>query len=127
MAKRIIYTSKAPNPVGPYNQGVEINGTLYVSGQIPINPETSEVIHGSVQEETELAMNNLLEIIKEAGYSIEDVVKTTMFVKDLSNFALVNSIYASFFNEATAPARECVEVARLPKDVQVEISCIAIK
>ena len=127
MAKRIIYTSKAPNPVGPYNQGVEINGTLYVSGQIPIDPETSEIIHASVEEETKLAMNNLLEILKEAGYSIEDVVKTTIFVKDLTNFALVNNIYGSFFNEATAPARECVEVARLPKDVQVEISCIAIK
>jgi len=127
MAKRIIYTSNAPNPVGPYNQGVEVNGTLYVSGQIPIDPETNEVVHASVEEETRLAMNNLLEILKEAGYSTEDVVKTTIFVKDLTNFALVNSIYGSFFNEATAPARECVEVARLPKDVQVEISCIAIK
>ena len=127
MEKRIIYTSKAPQPVGPYNQAIEKNGTLYVSGQIPINPETGEIIHASVEEETTLAMKNLIEIIKEAEYSVEDIVKTTIFVKDLSNFAIVNSIYGSFFNEATAPARECVEVARLPKDVQVEISCIAIK
>lgn len=127
MEKKIIYTNKAPKPVGPYNQAIEKNGMLYVSGQIPINPETGEIIHASVEEETTLAMNNLLEIIKEAQYSVEDIVKTTIFVKDLSNFAVVNSIYGSFFNEETAPARECVEVARLPKDVQVEISCIAIK
>ena len=127
MGKRIIYTNQAPAPIGPYNQGVEINGTLYVSGQIPIDPATGELLDGDIKEQTVQVMKNLLAILKEAGYSFEDVVKASIFVKDLGDFGSVNEIYGSFFNEQIAPARECVEVARLPKDVQVEISCIAVK
>jgi len=124
--KKIISTTKAPAPIGPYNQAVLAGNTLYISGQIPINPSTGELISGDIQKETRQSMENLKAILFEAGVSFENVVKATIFVKDMHQFAEINSVYATYFDEATAPARETVEVANLPKFVNVEISMIAM-
>jgi reactive intermediate/imine deaminase len=128
MTLQIIRTNQAPAPVGPYNQAIAAKGTLlFVAGQIPLNPETGEIVGGSdISQQTEQVMANLGAILKEAGTSWENVVKTSVFLSDLNNFVPMNQVYASYFDEATAPARACVEVARLPKDVLVEIDCIAI-
>ncbi len=128
MSKQIIHTDLAPAPVGPYNQAIAATGKmLFVSGQISINPTTNQLVHdGDVAKQTEQVMANLAAILKTAGATFEDVVKTGVFIKDMNDFATVNTIYARYFDEATAPARACVEVARLPKDVLVEIDCIAI-
>ena len=128
MTLKIIRTNQAPAPVGPYNQAIAAKGTLlFVAGQIPLNPETGEIVGGSdISQQTEQVMANLGAILKEAGTSWENVVKTSVFLSDLNNFVPMNQVYASYFDEATAPARACVEVARLPKDVLVEIDCIAI-
>ena len=125
--KRIIYTDKAPSPIGPYNQAILVNNTLYTSGQIAINPKTGELLEGTIKEETELVMQNLNEVLKAAKMTFKDVVKTSIFISDMNNFQLINKVYASYFDEKTAPARETVEVANLPKFVNVEISMIAIK
>jgi 2-iminobutanoate/2-iminopropanoate deaminase len=125
--KKIIETSNAPAPVGPYNQAIMVNNMLFVSGQIAIDPPTGNLITDTIEAETNQVMNNLAAILKEAGLSFENVVKCSVFVKDMGNYGRINGVYATYFNEATAPARELVEVANLPKYVNVEISLIAAK
>jgi 2-iminobutanoate/2-iminopropanoate deaminase len=127
MTRTVIQTNLAPAPVGPYNQAIAATGKmLFVSGQIAIDPTTNQLVHqGDVVKQTELVMANLAAILKEAGATFGDVVKTGVFLKDMNDFAAVNEVYARYFDEANAPARACVEVARLPKDVLVEIDCIA--
>ncbi|MEM1137542.1 MAG: RidA family protein [Bacteroidota bacterium] len=124
--KKIIFTKKAGQPIGPYNQAVLANGTLYISGQIALNADSGELIQNSLEDETTQVMKNLNFILEEAGYSFADVVKTSIFLSDMSFFGKVNDIYGSYF-EKDFPARETVEVSRLPKDVNVEISMIAVK
>jgi 2-iminobutanoate/2-iminopropanoate deaminase len=126
MSKIVINSSKAPQPIGPYSQAIKAGNTLYVSGQIAIDPATGNLVTGDIGKETHMVMNNIKEILQEAGMSFADVVKSGIFVKDLNNFAAINQIYGSYFS-AEPPARETVEVSRLPKDVNVEISCIAVK
>ena len=125
--KQIITTSKAPEPIGPYNQAVLKGNTLYTSGQIAINPETGELMIASIESETRQVMENMKEVLAEANMTFENVVKTSIFISDMNNFNKINEIYGEYFNEETAPARETVEVANLPKFVNVEISMIAIK
>lgn len=124
--KKLINTTKAPAAIGAYSQGVDMNGMLFVSGQIPFVPETMELVSEDVQEQTRQALKNLMAVIEEAGYSLEDVVKTTIFIKDMNEFGLINEVYGEVFKD-DKPARACVEVARLPKDVKVEIDAIACK
>ena len=128
MTKQIIQTNLAPAPVGPYNQAIVATGKmLFVSGQIAIDPATNQLVHaGDVANQTEQVMSNLEAILTAAGATFADVVKTGVFLKDMNDFVTVNGVYAPYFDEATAPARACVEVARLPKDVLVEIDCIAV-
>lgn len=126
MKKQIIHTDKAPQAIGPYSQGVKYNGFLYTSGQIPFSVEKNELITTSIQDEVHQVMKNVIAILEEGSTTIDNVVKTTIFVKDLNDFNAVNEVYASYFNDTNYPARECVEVARLPRDVNVEISVIAI-
>lgn len=125
MNKTVIKTSNAPAPIGPYNQAILTGNTLYVSGQIPIDPLSGEMIVNSIEEETRMVMTNLGKILEKAGMDYNNVVKCTIFVNDMNNFALVNEVYGSFFSE-NPPSRETVEVSRLPKDARVEISCIAV-
>ncbi|MEO9571504.1 MAG: RidA family protein [Polaribacter sp.] len=125
--KKIITTTKAPAPIGPYNQAVLSGNTLYTSGQIAINPENGELVLGSIKEETKQVMQNLKEVLTAAEMTFENVIKTSIFISDMNNFAEINAVYGEYFNEETAPARETVEVANLPKFVNVEISAIAIK
>ncbi|WBX70497.1 Rid family detoxifying hydrolase [Tenacibaculum retecalamus] len=125
--KKIITTSKAPAPIGSYNQAVLSGNTLYTSGQIALNPETGELIMDSIEAETKQVMKNMKEVLAAAEMTFENVVKSSIFISDMHNFSKINSVYAEYFNEATAPARETVEVANLPKFVNVEISMIAIK
>ena len=124
--KKIITTPNAPAPIGPYNQATLINGTLYTSGQIAIIPATGELFKGSIEEETELVMQSVKAILTAADMTFENVVKTSIFISDMENFGKINGVYGKYFNEDTAPARETVEVANLPKYVNVEISVIAI-
>lgn len=124
--KQIISTKNAPSAIGPYSQAVLINGTLYTSGQIGINPATSELEIETLNHETNLVMNNLKAVLKAADMDFNSVIKTTIFLKNMDNFAEINEIYASYF-EKDFPARETVQVAKLPLDVNVEISMIAIK
>ncbi len=123
--KKIINSNNAPKPVGAYNQAVLTGNLLFVSGQIPINPMTNELVTDGVKAETIQVMENLKAILKEANMTFENVVKVTIFISDINNFSIINEVYASYFNEQTAPAREMVEVAKLPKLVNVEISMIA--
>ncbi|MGB2128061.1 MAG: Rid family detoxifying hydrolase [Flavicella sp.] len=123
--KKIIQTKNAPAPLGPYNQAVLSNGTLYISGQIAINPATNALELGTIEEETTLVMKNLKAILTAADMNFENVVKSSIFISDMDNFSKINTIYGSYFNEVTAPARETVEVSTLPKNVNVEISMIA--
>jgi 2-iminobutanoate/2-iminopropanoate deaminase len=125
--KKIIFTDKAPAPIGPYNQAVLSGNTLYTSGQIPIDPATGEVITGTIEAETEQVMQNLKAVLEAADMTFENVVKTTIFIMNMGDFAKINAIYGKFFKEETAPARETVQVATLPKNVNIEISMIAIK
>lgn len=125
--KKIIKTKNAPAPIGPYNQAVMSGNMLFVSGQIAINPETGELETSDLKKETSLVMENLKAILKEAGLSFENVIKTSIFISDMNNFAQINEVYAKYFDAETAPARETVEVANLPKFVNVEISAIAVK
>ncbi len=126
MSKIKIYTPNAPGPIGPYNQAILADNMLYISGQIPIDPATNQVVEGSITDQTHLVMKNLENILDEAGMEFSNVVKTSIFIKNMDDFALINEAYGSYF-DSTPPARETVEVSRLPKDVNVEISCIAIK
>jgi len=125
--KKIIQTSKAPAPIGPYNQAILSGNTLYTSGQIAINPATGEIKLGTIEEETTLVMENIKAVLKAANMTFENVVKASIFISDMANFSKINAVYGRYFNEETAPARETVEVANLPKYVHVEISMIAIK
>jgi len=125
--KKIITTTKAPSPIGPYNQAVLSGNTLYTSGQIATNPKTGEIVLSSILEETKQVMENLKEVLAAAEMTFENVVKTSIFISDMNNFEEINTVYAEYFNDETAPARETVEVANLPKFVNVEISAIAIK
>lgn len=124
--KKVINTSKAPAAIGPYSQAIEVNGTLYVSGQIPFVPETMTVVSEDVKEQTRQSLENVKAILEEAGYSLKDVVKAGVFIKDMNDFAAINEVYAEYLGEVK-PARACVEVARLPRDVKVEIEVIAVK
>jgi 2-iminobutanoate/2-iminopropanoate deaminase len=125
--KKIIKTTNAPAPIGPYNQAVLTGNMLFISGQIAINPKTGELETKDLEEETKLVMENLKAILTEAGMTFENVVKTSIFISDMNNFAKINQVYGNYFNADTAPARETVEVANLPKFVNVEISAIAVK
>ena len=125
--KQIIKTDNAPAPIGPYNQAVLVKDTLYVSGQIGLNPESMKLVEGGVVAETEQVMLNLKAVLDAANMSFDNVIKSTIFVADMHDFSKVNEVYGSYFDEATAPARECVEAANLPKFVNVEISVIAVK
>ena len=124
--KKIIFTENAPAPIGPYNQAVLKGNTLYTSGQIAINPATGELIIDSIEVETEQVMQNMKAVLEASGMTFENVVKTTIFIMDMNDFGKINTVYGSYFNEKTAPARETVQVACLPKNVNVEISMIAI-
>jgi len=125
--KKIIHTDKAPAPIGPYSQAVMFGNTLYTSGQIAIDPETNHLIIHSVETEAQQVMKNLKAVLEAAGMTFENVIKTTIYLTDMADFAKVNEIYGSYFDEKTAPARETVEVAALPKGVNVEISMIGMK
>jgi len=125
--KKIIKTSKAPAPIGPYNQAILSGNTLYTSGQIAIDPSSGKLKIGTIKEETLLVMENMKAVLAAADMAFENVVKTSIFISDMTNFSEINEVYGSYFNEDTAPARETVEVANLPKFVNVEISMIAIK
>ena len=124
--KKIIFTEKAPAPIGPYNQAVLKGNTLYTSGQIAINPVTGELVTATIEAETEQVMQNMKAVLEAAGMTFENVLKTTIFIMDMNDFGKINTIYGSYFNEKTAPARETVQVAGLPKNVNVEISMIAV-
>ena len=126
MTRRVVNTERAPAPVGPYNQAVVADGPLvFCSGQIPIDPATGELSHGDVSAQTRLVLSNLSAVLETAGSSLGEVVKATVYLKDMNDFGAMNAVYAEFFGEEDAPARAAVEVARLPKDVLVEIDAIA--
>ncbi|WP_026730153.1 RidA family protein [Flavobacterium denitrificans] len=125
--KKIIFTEKAPAPIGPYNQAVLSGNTLYASGQIAINPASGELVTDNINDETKQVMENIAAILEAAGMTFENVVKASIFIMDMNNFGAINTIYGSYFNEKTAPARETVQVACLPKNVNVEISIIAVQ
>ena len=124
--KKIIHTEKAPAALGPYSQAIEVNGTLYVSGQIPFVPETMTLVSDCVKAQTKQSLENIKAILEAAGYTFKDVVRAGVFIKDMNDFAAVNEVYAEYLGDVK-PARACVEVARLPIDVKVEIEVIAVK
>ena len=125
--KTIINTPNAPAPIGPYNQAVLSGNTLYTSGQIALNPKTMELVLDDIKTETKQVMENMRAVLAAADMTFENVIKSSIFVSDMHNFAKINEVYGAYFDEATAPARETVEVANLPKFVNVEISMIAVK
>ena len=125
--KKIITTHKAPQPIGPYNQAVLVGDMLYTSGQIAIHPETGDLVMDSIQVETTQVMENLKAVLEAANMTFENVIKSSIFISDMNTFTAINSVYGTYFEEATSPARETVEVANLPKYVHVEISMIAVK
>ena len=125
--KRIIYTDKAPAPIGPYNQAVLAGNTLYTSGQIALNPATMELVLDDIETETKQVMENMKAVLAAADMTFENVIKTTIFIMNMGDFERINAVYGSYFDEATAPARETVQVACLPKNVNIEISMIAVK
>ena len=122
--KKVIYTKSAPEPVGPYSQAILAGNYLYCSGQIAINPETNQFLNGTIEEQTLQVMKNIEALLKSAGFSFEDVIKTTCFLDNMSNFSTFNNIYAKYFT--SNPARSCVE-AKLPKNAKVEVEVIAYK
>tara|TARA_B100001093_G_scaffold193169_2_gene185751 strand:+ start:289 stop:669 length:381 start_codon:yes stop_codon:yes gene_type:complete len=124
--KTIIKTDKAPMPIGPYNQAILVNNTLYASGQIAINPATNELISGNIKKETKQVMKNLAAVLDAAGMHFSNVVKCSIFISDMNDFTAINKIYGTYFDDDNAPARETVQVAVLPKRVNVEISLIAV-
>lgn len=126
MEKKVLHTDKAPAAIGPYSQAIEVNGFVFASGQIPINPATGEVVEGGIQEQTRQALTNASEVMKAAGLDLSHVVKTTVFMADMNDFAAMNEVYATFFS-APFPARSAVAVKTLPKSVLVEVECIAVK
>lgn len=126
MANKAISTQNAPQAIGPYSQGMITGNMVYTSGQLGINPETGEIVNSSIQEEARQSLKNVEAVLKEAEVTLKDVVKTTVFVKDLNQFSEINEVYSEFF-DSHKPARSCVEVARLPKDGNIEIEAIAVK
>lgn len=126
MSKEVIYSANAPEPIGPYSQAIKVGNMLFMSGQIAIQKSTGNMITGNINDETEQVMKNLDDVLKAAGMDFSNVVKSTIFLKNMSDFPKVNEVYGSRFS-SLPPARETVEVSRLPKDVNVEISCIAVK
>lgn len=122
--KEIVYSKSAPSPVGPYSQAVRHGDTLYISGQIAIDQATGEIVDGTIEEETHQVMKNIGYILKEAGVTYEHILKCSVFVNDMKLYGRINEVYATYFDEATAPARELIEVSNLPKYVNIEISCI---
>ncbi len=125
MSKSIVTSKNAPAPIGPYNQAIWYGDVLFVSGQIALDPQSGELVLGSIELETERVMKNLEGILHEAGLSFENVLKCSVFVTDMNDFSNINAVYGKYFNEASAPVRELVQVAALPRFVHVEISCIA--
>ncbi|NVK26929.1 MAG: RidA family protein [Flavobacteriia bacterium] len=125
--KKVIQTENAPAPIGPYNQAIQFENTLYVSGQIAIHPKTNEMVMDSIEDETDMVLKNLGAVLNAAGFDYSDVVKCSIFISDMGQFANINEVYAKYFDGPTAPARETVQVAVLPKHVNVEISCIAVR
>jgi len=125
--KKIIYTEHAPAPIGPYSQAVLVNDTLYTSGQIALDPKTMELVLDSITTETKQVMENLKAVLAAAGMTFDNVVKATIFIMDMNDFSNINAVYSTYFDEATAPARETVQVACLPKNVNIEISVVAVK
>jgi 2-iminobutanoate/2-iminopropanoate deaminase len=125
--KKIITTTKAPAPIGPYNQAILSGNTLYTSGQIALHPETGELVLEDIKTETKQVMENMKAVLDAANMTFDNVVKTSIFLSDMNNFSQINEVYSNYFYDATAPARETVEVANLPKYVNVEISMIAVK
>ena len=123
--KQIIQTNNAPQAIGPYSQAVMANGTLYVSGQIPVVPATGAIVSDTVEEQTRQVLENVKAVVEAAGLTLNDVVKTSVFIKNMDDFAVINGIYSEYFKE-NCPARACVEVARLPKDVLIEMEAIAV-
>lgn len=123
--KKIIYTKNAPEPIGPYSQAILLGNMLYTSGQIPMNPATNEIISSSIEDETEQVMQNIKAILTEAGMTFENVIKCSIFIMNMNDFVTINKVYGSYFNPETAPARETVQVATLPRNVNIEISVIA--
>ena len=126
MSKQIIYTPEAPAPIGPYSQAVQVGDTIYVSGQIALDPETGELINENITEETHAVMKNMEAILRAAGFGFAQVAKCTIFIRDMGQFGAINEAYGQYF-KSDPPARVTVEVSKLPKNVQVEISCIAVK
>lgn len=124
--KEVIKTNRAPEPIGPYSQAIKFGDFLFLSGQIAINPETNEMLNGSIEEETQQVMNNIKEILNAAKYQMDDIIKTTIYLTDLNDFKKVNEIYGGYFKN-TFPARETVQVAKLPKGARIEISVVACK
>lgn len=125
--KKIITTDKAPSPIGPYSQAVMFGNTLYTSGQVALNPATMELEMADIETETRQVMENLKSILEAAEMTFENVVKTSIFISDMNNFSRINGVYGKYFNEATAPARETVQVSVLPRNVNIEISMIAMR
>jgi 2-iminobutanoate/2-iminopropanoate deaminase len=125
--KTIIYTDKAPAPIGPYNQAVLVDNMLYTSGQIALDPVSMELVLDTIEIETTQVMENMKAVLEAADMDFSNVVKSTIFISDMNDFARINTVYGSYFEEAFAPARETVQVAKLPRNVNVEISMIAIK
>jgi 2-iminobutanoate/2-iminopropanoate deaminase len=125
--KKVIFTEKAPAPIGPYNQAIVAGETVYISGQIAIDPQTGELVLGDIEAETKQVMENLKAVLDAAQMTFENVVKATIFIMDMNDFAKINAVYGSYLNEKTAPARETVQVSGLPKGVTVEISVIAVR
>lgn len=125
--KKIIKTANAPLPIGPYNQAILKNGTLYASGQIAIHPKTNELVKGDIKAETTQVMENLAAVLNAAEMDFSHVVKCSIYISDMNDFAAINAVYGAYFNNETAPARETVQVAVLPKNVNVEISLIAVR
>ncbi len=126
MAKEVVYSANAPEPIGPYSQAIKTGNMLFVSGQVAIQKSSGNLVTGNILDETHQVMKNLAEILKAGGMDFSNVAKSTIFLKDMNNFPKVNEVYGSYFKDMP-PARETVEVSRLPKDVNVEISCIAMK
>lgn len=125
--KKIIFTDKAPAPIGPYSQAILVGNTLYTSGQIAIEPETGNLVLDSIENETKQVMENMKAVLEAAGMSFENVIKTTIFIMNMNDFSKINVVYGSYFDENSAPARETVQVAGLPKGVNIEISMVALK
>ena len=126
MSKKIVYTEKAPKPIGPYSQAVLVENTMFLSGQIPIDPSTNEIVQGNIKEQTTRVLENIKAVLESEGFSLEDVVKVTVFLKDINLFGQFNEVYGQYFSK-NPPARTTVEVSNLPKGVLIEIDAIAVK